>query len=105
MGLITNNDEVIRLRRRVEELARHIEDIACAQDDMTKALVTIHRDIRAMANRINVQLESPLINMNIEKGTISAFERNTIDAEINEKNYGVLEYGTNANSKRTRKKD
>ena len=82
--MLSNRSDMFVVRDRVEELAGHIEDISCAQDDMTKALITIYRDIRKIAQHNNIRLDPPLINMNVENGNISAAERKTFDAELDE---------------------
>jgi len=80
--MLRNDNDITRCRRRVEQLAAHIEDIACAQDQMTKALITIHRDVKTIADKLNITLPKPLIDMNLEKGDLNKNDYNTVDAEI-----------------------
>lgn len=78
---MTNRNEIYY---RLEEFGRHIEDIAMAQDQMTKALITIHNDMKIIANKINVKLSTPLVNMDYEKGTLKAGGKNIVDIEIDD---------------------
>lgn len=56
-------------QKTVEEIAKlckHIEDISEAQDEMTKALVSIYAAVRKLADKQGVKLDDPLVNMTIE---------------------------------------
>ena len=56
---------------KIEELCKHIEDIAEAQDEMVKAVCSIYANQVAIAKKIGAKLPEPLTDMTIEDEIIS----------------------------------
>lgn len=57
------------VEKEIGKLCKHIEDIAEAQDEMTKALLSIYQNQIAMAAHFKITLPEPLIKMTIEEAT------------------------------------
>jgi len=66
----------------IESLKYHIEDIAEAIDDHTKALITINQRIELIMKKLNIDIPKPLINMEEESGILT--KERIIDANIME---------------------
>ena len=70
---------------KVSQVSDYLADISASNDDQTKAIVTIYRDIGDMKDAINdiraklglnkVKFKSPLIEMGLEKGDLRAKDR------------------------------
>ena len=72
----------LKIADKVEQLVNHIEDISEKLDEMTKAQISIYRDVKVMSSKLNIELAEPLVNMNLEKGTFIASKNKAVDAEV-----------------------
>ena len=66
----TLKDAAVRMKEgnvegEIKKLCQHIEDISEAQDEMTKALISIYQNQLAIATHFKIELPKPLIEMTI----------------------------------------
>jgi len=64
---IKNRLDAAKTIEEIGKLCKHIEDISEAQDEMTKALISIFNNQIVIAKKIGVKLPDPLVKMEVEK--------------------------------------
>ena len=55
---------------RINVLIEYLEDLAESQDQLTKAVISLYNNQKAMAEKIDVKLPEPLVEMDIEEGDL-----------------------------------